>query len=726
MKHMLMLLLFALSMGVNISLATVDEPLDTSKVYPMKEVVVTATRSDKDVSSVGRSVTVITREQLQNSVYNSLGEVLSEQEGMYVVGVGQNPGMIQSLFMRGAGNNHTAILVDDVRILDPSSPNNALDLSDLSLTDLERVEVVRGGHSTLYGSSAIGGVINLITKRNNAPGVSASGELTAGTFGAGASEFAQRLFLNYGTVGGLYASGEVGNFRSRGLDATVDTVTAPNIFKHRDKDGFTHTDVVGKIGFRDAEWDLHVSLKNSRQKADIDSRAFVDDNNSTIDFKRNLMTYGASHRFDEHGQLRFVGGYSTMTRLAVDDSSVIDAAGHTDQTYSDGRWRGTTATNELQANVTFKGVEGVLGVGLYRETMTIQTYFYSGLFGPFEYRTNLDSLDLHTSTKSIFVHVELNGSLLDDGLRPLLLALGGRVYNHSSFRTKATFEINPTLRIGDRSLLYASYSSGFNAPSLYQLFTPERNYLSGIMRGNRNLQPETSRSFEVGVKSTISEDVKLSASYFHSTVDNVIEYVYLWDKNIPIDSLGTDWRRDDFRGDTYLNLGTQTTRGVELSFTSRLSEKVSLAGNISFVSGSLKYRPSEIQMVQTEGNHVQLYNSGAFVNKEVETLGLVRRPNTANLSLTYLPLTELAFRVNLRMVGPRGDVFYDTGLGPFGALGTVPVADYTLVDVSGRFNVGTHVSLLVRAENVFDTRYSEIKGFTTRGRGLYVSTRYSL
>ena len=137
---------------------------DYTKVYPMKEIVVTATRTDKDVNNVGRSVTLITNEQMKTSVYNNLAELLSRQEGIYVVGTGQNPGMIQSLFMRGANNNQTAIMVDDVRITDPSSPNNALDLKELSLTNLDRVEIVRGAHSTLYGSSAIGGVINLITK----------------------------------------------------------------------------------------------------------------------------------------------------------------------------------------------------------------------------------------------------------------------------------------------------------------------------------------------------------------------------------------------------------------------------------------------------------------------------------------------------------------------------------------------------------------------------------
>lgn len=69
--------------------------------------------------------------------------------------------------MRGANSNHTVIMVDGMRLSDPSSVDNALDLGELSLTNIERIEIVRGAHSTLYGSSAIGGAVNIITKKND-------------------------------------------------------------------------------------------------------------------------------------------------------------------------------------------------------------------------------------------------------------------------------------------------------------------------------------------------------------------------------------------------------------------------------------------------------------------------------------------------------------------------------------------------------------------------------
>ncbi|MBI1804342.1 MAG: TonB-dependent receptor [Ignavibacteriae bacterium] len=725
--RMKFIFLLCLTLTLSVCVLSQEAVIDSLKTYHLGEVVVTATRSEKNLSDIGRSVTLVTGKQLESSIYNNLSEVLSQQEGVYIVGTGQNPGMLQSVFMRGANNNHTTIMIDDVRITDPSAVNNALDLSELSLTNLDKLEIVRGTHSTLYGSSAIGGVINLITKKSEKPGWNANAELKTGTFGEGTSEFSENVFVNYTVDHGLYVNGEINNSNVKGLDATVDTITDLNVYKHRDKDGYDHTDFVGKIGFIDDRFDVYASYKRTNQNTDIDKAAYIDDDNYTIDFRRNLFTYGASYHVTENLKLKYIGGYSDMTRIAVDDSSVVSASGETDHTYSDGTWRGSTSTNEIQSNLKLRGFDGVLGGGFYHEAMGFKTYYYSrSSFGVYELKTDLDSLDPNTSTKNIFAHVDLNSSLIDETFDRVSIAVGARWYDHSIFGSKLTYEINPSLKINENALMYLSYSTGFNAPSLFQLYSPERDFVSDITRGNKNLKPETSSSFEFGIKQTVSSNLSFSANYFRTIVDDAIEYVYLWDKNIGIDTLGNDYTRNDFRGDTYLNLGSQTSQGIEFSVSSKISEQFYFSGNFSLVSGKLNYKPSDIDSAQTQGHHVQIYSNGAFIRKEVETLGLVRRPNTVNLSLTYKPIERLALRVDLRHVGSRSDIFYDSRLGPYGALGTVPVADYTLVDFSQKFDVDEHISIGARIDNIFDTKYAEINGFTTRGRGFYLNTRYSL
>lgn len=693
---------------------------DSLRIYLLPELLVTATRSEKDAFQVPRSVGVINAKQLHDFLYNSAAEALSQQEGIYIVGTGQNPGMIQSIFTRGANSNHTTILIDDIRITDPSAVNNAPDIAELSLANAEQIEVVRGSHGTLYGSSAIGGVVNIITKKNLSAGLHGDLELKSGTFGKGTSTFSENVFLNYTTPLGLYFNATVGNSNTNGLDATVDTVTNPNAFKNRDQDRFDKRDLIGKIGFNDQRWDLYVSYGNTKHKIDIDKSANIDDDNAVIDFKRNLYTYGASYNFDEMFKLKYVGGYSTMERYVVDDSSVVDKAGNNDHTYSDATYKGAISNNELLGSLRIPGFDLVVGGGLYGETMGSKSYFYTSSFGGFEFKSDLDTLNLKTTTTSFFAHGDLQGRLAGKTLEQFSLAFGARFNKHNIYGTHWTFEVAPSFRISENAMVYASYSTGFNTPSLYQLFAPSENFTSGITRGNNNLQPETSVSYEVGLKHRLSNGWMFSFAYFNTVVDNAIEYVYLWNKDRPVDSLGY---LDD-RGDTYLNVGKQTTSGVELGVLAQLAEGLSFIGNASLVSGTLSYQPSNIDGAQTKGNHVQVYSNGAFINREVESVGLIRRPNTASASLLFNPSNRFLTRVDIRYVGPRPDIYYNSNLGPYGALGTVSVEKYTLVDLSAKFLLSEYLSVQARLENMFDTRYAEINGFTTRGRGFYFNIRY--
>ncbi len=697
---------------------------DTIRTYELPEIVVTASRMARRQDDIGRSVTVLSKEQIQSMVSFNVGELLTRTEGSYVVGAGQNPGIIQSLFMRGASSNQTGFFVDDVRIADPSSVNSALDLSELSLAGIQQVEIVRGSHSMLYGSSAIGGVVNMITERPNSPGINIGAGLTGGTFGEKTHSLTQSLSLNYSMPVGLYVLGEINNATFKGLDATRDTLTNPLAFRNRDRDGFKKSDLFGKVGFTTPALNLYLSARVANQRADIDDGAYVDDDNSTLQFDRKLLTYGASYRVSDLIEMKYVGGHSTMNRIAIDDSSLIDWTGKTDQTYTEGRWKGSTLTNEVQAIVGLEGARAIVGVGRYSEAMSSR-FFSRSSFG--EYQYNLDTLRLKATTQSLFSHLVLEGNMAHSSLSRFALALGARLSKHSTFGNHVTFEINPSFRMSDRGLLFGSISSGFNAPSLYQLFTPERHYLSGITRGNSTLKPERSLSYEIGLRQEILEGLTVSVSAFQTTVRNAIEYVYLWDKSIGIDTLGNDWMRDDSRGDTYLNLGTQKVRGIELTVRSKLLDRLEVTANLSLLRGTLHYSPQQIAGIQaTGGHHVQLYNSGEFLEREVRSVELVRRPSTANVAVSYMVNDYLSFRADVRYAGSRKDVFYDSQRGPYGALGTTPVEAYTIVDLTQRLHVTNRFIALVRVENIFNTKYAEIRGFSTRGRGIQMSLRYTL
>ena len=206
----------------------------------------------------------------------------------------------------------------------------------------------------------------------------------------------------------------------------------------------------------------------------------------------------------------------------------------------------------------------------------------------------------------------------------------------------------------------------------------------------------------------------------------MIDYVLLWDKNISIDSLGSDFNRDDFRGDRYLNIGTQTAQGFEVSLSGPISSKVSFSANFSYLKGDLKVSPSELDSAETGGNHVQLFSNGNFITNDLTVEGLVRRPSTANLQLNYAPLAKLNLSISCQWADSRSDVYYDYLVAPGGALNSRAIQAYALWGFQASYFFNEKLTLRFRMENIFDNEYSEIAGYTTRGRGEYLKLTYSL
>lgn len=716
--------LYSLAGIITLSASTAADAQTTMPdTLRVKEVVITPTRSEKDPSEIGRSVTVITADEIKKNGDATLADALARQEGIYIVGGTQTPGSNQSLFTRGAGSNQTVIMIDGVRLTDPSSVNNTPDLSELSLADVDRIEIVRGTHSTMFGSAAVGGVVNIITRRTMQPGFHAAIQTTGGTFGKSTSVFSETAALNYTFKNGIYINADLFNTNVSGLDATVDTVTVPvPNAPARDRDRFDKMDVAARLGFRNEKWDTYGSFRMTQQVADIDDRAYGDDPNYTLDFNRNLFTYGLAFKPSDKFSVRFFGGFTQLERFSVDDSSVVNTATQeTDHTYTDGLFTGTQATNELQVNYRRKGIDLVAGGGMYSETMNNLLHTHISNWN-YHDTIDLDSLDLGVSTINGFARVGLDGSLFNEKWARFGLGLGARFNQHSVFGSQLTYEINPTVKLSENALLFGVYSTGFNAASLYQMYAPDKDFTSGLTRGNDKLNPETSQSWELGFKEQLNARTSIGGSIFHTEVKNLIEYVYLWDKNTPVDSL----TYLDYRGDRYLNVGTMINRGAEAYIRSQLNEKVSVEAQLTIVGGKLSYQLEEVDTAQTGGNHVQLYSNGSFILKDVESVGLVRRPSTARLQLNWMPVKPLRLQAAVRYVGARGDVFYNPFGGPFGSLATQAVEDYTLLDCAAHYTFKKYATALLRVENLLDKKYTEINGFTTRGRGIYLTFRFEM
>lgn len=699
------------------STAAEEPEVEDTSVVQISEVVVTATRSEQKLDEIGRSVSVISADDIKNSGANSLAELLNMSEGVYIAGAGQNPGSNQSLFMRGANSNQSVIMIDGIAITDPSTPAAALDLSELSLSEIDHVEIVRGSHSTLYGSSAIGGVVNIITHKKMKEGLNIRATGTAGAFGKETSLIGQNIGMNYTCKGGFYANMNFNNSTVNGIDATVDTSTVPGM--PRDMDGMAHFDFGGKAGYKSNRWDISFSGKKTEKSLSIDDREFDDDDNYKLDFERTLVGYSISCKLDTGLYVSLNGGRSFLIRTALNDSSLIDNFGNYDQSYYRGQYTGETSTNELQLDLKREHYSLVLGGGSNSQRMNQEVYSY---YQGFVFESSLDSLDITSKTTSFFLLAELQGAIFSQKAKAFSIALGARNNNNNTFGSSITYQINPKLKVASNSTLYGNISSGYNAPSLYQLHSPDKDFTSSITRGNINLRPETSVTREFGMYQKINDKTGVRMGFFKTIVSDVVEYVYLWDKNTPADSLSFM----DYRGDTYLNVGKLTTEGIEMEAHGTMGKKILVSGNFSWLRGMQDFYPDKIDTVKTEWNHVQLYTNGQFMpDYKLRTVGLTRRPVTANISVTYTPTTKIFFKAVLKYVSKRNDVYYDYMLGPFGALGKIPVQSYTLLDLITGVKLNQGLSALVRVENVFDLSYSEIRGFSNRGRGFYMSVSYS-
>ncbi len=712
---------FICAPGTTFSQTETIEP-DTLLGYELEKLIVTASRYKEAPFTVGRNVTVISSEEIENSFHFSVGDILAEQQSVHIIGNGQTPGSLTQGFLRGSNSNHYVVMLNGIRISDPSTVNNAVNLAELSLLGVKRIEIVRGSHSTLYGSSAIGGVINIITRKKGRSGFNMNASTRNGLFNTDTYSTANNLMANYTSPQGWYANFGIYQQYTNGFDATTDTVTNSAIFNSQDSDGFQKLDILGRVGYKTSTMDVYLSYRNEDQTAELDQGAFNDDDNAKVNFNRGLLGYGGSYGVNESIEFEFKGAYSNLTRNFINDSSRVNEQGDFDGTFVETNAEGALWKNGLTATLKRSFIQSIIGIESSVQTMTLRNYVYSrSQFGVFKSETDLDSLDLKETIYSGFLQIDLNGGLLARELEEFSLVLGGRLLNHNQFGTHYTYAFTPKVQISNSTLLYGSLSTGYNVPSLYQLYSPERGAAGQFTLGNPNLEPEQSISYELGWKQRIGNHINFKAAFFNTRVKNIISYVYLWAGSTAI----ADLTFEDYLGDTYINLSNQDIKGFELALNIRPLQNVSLGGNLALTESTLNFSPDDINTAYVGGNHVQVFNNGQFVASEKELERLTRRPQaSAFIWLSYRPIQPVKLQISSRFIGSRDDIFYSANLGPFGALDRSQIDGYNLTDISGQYQINPQFSIGAKIENLFNTDYVELNGYATQGRGIFLRIQY--
>jgi vitamin B12 transporter len=472
------------------------------------EVVVTATRFPTPESQVASSISIITGAEIEARQLRTLPDVLKDLPGLNIVQSG-GPGGQTSVFMRGTNSDHTKVFVDGIDVNDPSSPNASFDFGLFLAQDIARIEVLRGPQSGLYGSDAIGGVINIITKSGSGPAT-----VVARVEGGSFDTFNQSASLG-GSVDGFHYTANIEHFHSGATPVTPLDLLTPGERRIDDYyDNLTASTKLGldvgngvDIGVVGRYTDTH--LRNTGEN--FATFPGTPDSAQSENDTHQYYTRGTAHR------VLFDGNVEQTLGLAY--SNVKSHGTSADGPRSE--YSGHRLKLDWQGNVKL-GSEEILILGAEHQQDEITN--------PISARTTINS-----------------------GYAELQSAVGGDFFNTLSIRYDAndrfgrevTYRLAPAYLIeATGTKLKASVGSGFKAPTLSEMF---QNFPDFGFSGNPNLRPESSVGYDFGFEQRVADSLRLGATYYRNNIKNLIT--------------------DNGTFTSYANVGRAVTDGIE-SFVS--------------------------------------------------------------------------------------------------------------------------------------------------------------
>lgn len=503
----------------------------------LDEVVVTANKMRQKQSTTGKVLTVINRQTLENNSGRTLTQVLNEQAGLQIGGAQSSPGTNQTVYMRGAGAANTLILVDGMPVTDGSGITIQFDLNHLAIDQVERVEILKGAQSTLYGSDAVAGVINIITRKNQSGKKAGFNlHLAGGSYGtfkgtAGISGVVKKL--NY--------SVQYNRLQSDGFSSAYDATDQQKF----DRDGIRQDIFNASIGYAiSSKWSLRTYAQQSNYTASLDDDALADDKNNTNRNKEFLVGLQSIVTIKNGSVTTNLN--TTRVERRYDDL-VNDPVGVGDYDPFHGDYTGHSFFAESYLNYSLHKHLGLLaGIDYRRNSADIKTSYSS-----------LGKDSLTADMYSVYA------SLATKEFKNFGIEIGGRLTQHKEFGTAFTYAINPYYFIHPQVKIFASLATAFRAPSVYHLASEY---------GNPNLDPERSRQFEFGTRFTDgSGKLNVTATYFDRRIKDVIIFQSLF---VPPYGI-------------YANADRQHDKGLETELRFTPTDQLQFTANYTFLEGAI-------------------------------------------------------------------------------------------------------------------------------------------
>ena len=621
---------------------------DSMLAKRLDEVIVTATKFPQKQSTTGKVVSVIDQLTLQRNAGKTFTEIINYQAGIFVNGANNNSGTNQDLYFRGAGTGNTLVLIDGVPVGDPSQINNSFDLNNIAVGQIERVEILKGAQSTLWGSDAVAGVINIITKKGGKNKISPAVSLGYGSYNtfrgnAGINGTVEKLSYN---IGYYFTS-------SKGFSAAYDSTGS----KDFDRDKFTQHNIQANLAYKiNNRFSVKGLYSYSRYKAAIDAGAFQDDKDDVFDNKNTIGNFELTYAVSKI-QLHLSQTFIKAGRVYTNDSGSVGGFSK----YEKGHYNGNSAITELYGNISLAKKLALVSGVQYTSQKTSQDYLSISDFGPYQTALGDSAKANNFSVYNSLLLTEMGGFNMEAGFR----------YNRYSFYgSNATFTFNPSFTIDENTKLFVNISSAYKIPSLYQLYSEY---------GNKDLKPEKSSSYELGVQ-TFSSNKRTSVrllGFKRDIRDLIIFY--------------TD--PATFAGQ-YVNRNVQHDYGFELESSMALGSKGNWTNNFTYVDGD------------GENNHVKVKN-------------LYRRPNfTMNSVLTLQPVKNFTLIPSFRFVGTRTKGPYDAG--------PAQMPQYYTIDCYLGYGISKQLNWFVDFRNITNQQYFDVVGYNSKKFNVMTGVSFSL
>jgi vitamin B12 transporter len=543
-------------------ISTLYSPLSTlQRDSTLSEVTISAPKYPEKLARSGKVVSVISAEMIQANQGKSLGELLQQSVGISVVGARSAPGTNQEIYVRGANTGHVLLLMDGFPLNDPSHISSVMDWNLISLANIERIEILKGGQSTLYGSDAMAAVINLVTKKNakglqvvlQAGGLGTHQEQISWSTTKGKNQF-QIQAQNYGTDGFSSAKIAQGKAEADG-------------FKQQSW-GLKWGRDMGKLG------NLDFAYSSQLYQGNLDNGPFVDD--------RDFTSKAVSHSFRVQYQLNkwTIRAFQDLIHREFRNDST-DIPANAWSKYSLSTYAGLNQGIEAFVKIPVKENATLLIGSEFRRQKTEQNDFSISYYGPY---SSPELSEKQKTQQIVGSYATFQQSWGEVGYE-----VGTRWNVQTTFGNYFTYNLNPYWAISKTAKVFGNYYTSFKTPSIYQLASPY---------GNLNLQPEQGKTIELGVEKKM-KSWKIRAVAFENQVNQGIVF-----QAMDTEPFGK-----------YQNISQQHTRGVEFEINYQTA-KFQADFNYTYLKGEMTDRDSTYSsLIRRPSNAWNLYLQAKLTNK---------------------------------------------------------------------------------------------------------------